>query len=394
VADTPSPGPLAGAVELFTLLRDGVPRSRSELARDTGLSRATVGGRVDALLAAALIAPSGTPESRGGRPSNRFTINADARIVAAVDIGATHVAVALSDLAARILIDHTEQVALSEDPVATMAAVARQLRALLAESGRSTESLLAIGVGLPGPVDHGTGRPVNPPIMPGWNNADVASLLRAHLGVPVLIDNDVNLMALGERTRAWPRVDDLVFVKVATGIGSGLILGGRIHRGARGIAGDIGHAPLATGAGIVCRCGNLDCLEAHAAWPAVIRQLEHDETGDLTGADVLRLVQAGDSDAIQHIRQAGREIGQVLTTVVQLVNPAVIVLGGSMVAAGEHLIAGVREIVYQRSAPLATDGLQIVASSVGNAAGLIGASILAIDYALAPERVTSLLIAD
>jgi len=385
---------IAGAVELFTLLRDGVPRSRAELARDTGLSRATVGARVDALLEAALIAPYGSPESRVGRPSNRFSINTDARIVAAIDIGASHVAVALADLAAQIIIDASEQSMLSENPVSTMSRVAETLRSLFEQSGLDSDSLLAVGIGLPGPVDHRTGRPVNPPIMPGWNDVDVAALLQVHYEVPVLVDNDVNLMALGERHRAWPNVNDLLFVKVATGIGAGLIMGGRIHRGARGIAGDIGHAPLASSSHVTCRCGNLNCLEAHAGWPAIIRQTGQPDVGTATADDVLRRVHAGDSEAIGYIRQAGREIGEVLTTAVQLVNPSVIVLGGSMVAAGEHLLAGVRESVYQRSAPLATDELQIVASAVGEPAALIGASLLAIDYALAPERVSALFAAE
>ncbi len=381
--------PASGAVDLFTLLRDGVPRSRAELAAATGLSRATIGGRVDALLAAGLIAPAGAPESAGGRPSFRFGINPEAGVVGAIDVGATHLAVGLVDLTAHLVASATEPVPLAEDPAETLALAARLLEDLLRRHGMPSERLLAIGLGLPGPVDSRTGRPVNPPIMPGWNGVDVAALLREHLDVPVLVDNDVTLMALGERSAAWPDVDDMIVVKVATGIGSGLILGGRVHRGARGIAGDIGHAPLASPESVRCRCGNLDCLEAHAGWPAIIRQLGRAEI--TTGEHVLELVQSGDSEAIQHIRQAGREIGEVLTTVVQLVNPAVIVLAGSMTAAGEHVLAGVREAVYQRSAPLATDELRIVASTLGAQVALIGGGMLALEAALAPERVAAMI---
>lgn len=381
--------PVSGAVELFTLLRDGVPRSRAELAAATSLSRATIGGRVDALLAAGLIAPAGAPESAGGRPSFRFGINPDAGVVGAIDVGATHLAVGLLDLTARLVAHTTQPAQLSENPRETLAAAARLLRELLRENGMPSDRLLAIGAGLPGPVDSRTGRPVNPPIMPGWNGVDVGALLREHFDVPVLVDNDVTLMALGERSAAWPEVDDMIVVKVATGIGSGLILGGRVHRGARGIAGDIGHAPLATGDGIRCRCGNLDCLEAHAGWPAIIRQLGRADI--TTGEQVIELVQSGDSEAIRHIRQAGREIGEVLTTVVQLVNPAVIVLAGSMTAAGEHVLAGVREAVYQRSAPLATDELQIVTSALGAHVALIGGGMLALDAALSADRVAEML---
>lgn len=386
---TSSASSSSGAVELFALLRDGVPRSRAELAAMTGLSRATIGGRVEALLSAGLIAPAGAPESAGGRPSYRFSVNPEAGVVGAIDVGATHLSVGLLDLTARVVASTTERVRLSEDPTATLSHAARLIAGLMTECGMPSERLLAIGMGLPGPVDSRTGRPVNPPIMPGWNGVDVSGLLREHLDVPVLVDNDVTLMALGERSAAWPHVDDLLVVKVATGIGSGLILGGRVHRGARGIAGDIGHAPLAASESVQCRCGNLDCLEAHAGWPAIIRQLARDDIS--TGEQVLELVQAGDSEAIRHIRQAGREIGEVLTTVVQLVNPAVIVLAGSMIAAGEHVLAGVREAVYQRSAPLATDELQIVASGLGAQVALIGGGMLALEAALEPERVAEML---
>lgn len=213
--------------------------------------------------------------------------------------------------------------------------------------------------------------------MPGWT--------RQHLDVPVLVDNDVNIMALGERALAWPGVQHLMFVKVATGIGAGVISGGTLQRGAQGIAGDIGHVQVARGAGVPCHCGNRGCLEALASGPAIARTLRAQGVSAETGNDVVDLVKHGNIDAIQAVRQAGRDIGEVLTTCVSLINPSVIAIGGSMARVGEHLIAGVREVVYTRSIPLATEHLAIVQSAAAQNSALLGASMLAIEHALSPE---------
>jgi predicted NBD/HSP70 family sugar kinase len=203
----------------------------------------------------------------------------------------------------------------------------------------------------------------------------------------VLIDNDVNIMALGERQTAFPRVEDLVFVKVATGIGAGLISGGTLQRGARGTAGDLGHARVPGADDVTCRCGNTGCLEAVAAGPAVAQALRRAGVAAATPQDVVDLVRAGDLTAIQVVRQAGRDIGDVLATLVNLVNPAVVVIGGRMAGAGEHLLAGIREVVYRRSMPLATEHLQIVASVAGGGAALDGAVAMAVAHVLSPEQI-------
>jgi predicted NBD/HSP70 family sugar kinase len=218
--------------------------------------------------------------------------------------------------------------------------------------------------------------------VPGW--------VQQHLAVPVLVDNDVNIMALGERAVAWPNTEHLVFVKVATGIGSGVISGGLLQRGAMGIAGDIGHVQIARGAGIPCHCGNRGCLEALASGPAIAADLRRLGIEVETGQDVVDLVKRGNIEAIQAVRQAGRDIGEVLTACVSLINPSVIVIGGSVAQAGEHLIAGVREVVYTRSMPLATEHLSIVQSSAGADAAVIGASVLAIHHALSPESIDAM----
>jgi predicted NBD/HSP70 family sugar kinase len=241
-------------------------------------------------------------------------------------------------------------------------------------------------MGLPGPVEHATGRPINPPIMPGWDRYDVPQRVQIDLDVPVLVDNDVNIMALGELT-AFPDTSDLVFVKVATGIGAGIISGGALQRGAQGTAGDVGHVRVARAGDVRCRCGNTGCLEAVAAGPALARTLREEGLPAETGQDVVDLTRAGDLTALRIVRQAGRDLGEVLATMVNLINPAVVVIGGRLSGAGEHLLAGIREVVYQRSLPLATEHLRLRASSVGDQAAVKGAVALAIGHALSPQQI-------
>lgn len=380
----------SSASGLFQLLRDGHPRTRAELSALTGMARSTVALRIDELISLGLIGPVGDAVSTGGRPPSRIALKPSARVVLAADLGASHAHLALTDLAGTMLASRKGPIDIADGPEAVLGWMVSTCRELLAEIGRAQGDLIAIGIGLPGPVEHATGQPINPPIMPGWDRFDVPGWVQQHLEVPVLVDNDVNIMALGERQTAWPEVEHMVFVKVATGIGSGIISGGVLQRGAQGIAGDIGHVRLARGEGVPCHCGNEGCLEALASGPAIAGTLRDGDRPLESGAQVVERVKRGDRDAIQAVRQAGRDIGEVLAACVSLMNPSVIVIGGAMAQAGEHLLAGVREVVYTRSTPLAATHLAIVESSTGADAAVIGASMLAIHYALSPENVDAL----
>lgn len=379
-----------GAGDLFQLLRDGAPRTRADLAAATGQARSTVTTRVDQLLAAGLIAPAGEASSTGGRPPTTFAFRPSARVVLAVDLGATHARMAVTDLASTVLAEAEAPLPIADGPDVVLGWVVEHGRALLAQAGRERDDLVSVGVGLPGPVEHSTGRPINPPIMPAWDDVDVPGILAAQLGAQVLVDNDVNLMALGEHRSAWPDVDDMLFVKVATGIGSGIISDGRLRRGAQGAAGDIGHIAVPGAADVPCRCGNLGCLEAVASGRALAEQLAAAGLPARDGADVVALVRAGDLAAGRAVRQAGREIGSVLAACVSLLNPSLVVIGGVVAEAGEHLIAGIREVVYQRSLPLATQHLRIVTSQARSQVGILGASAMAVDHVLAPGAVDAL----
>lgn len=384
----PSALPAPGASEVFQLLRDGQPRTRAELALLTGLARSTVASRVDWLMKTGLVAPYGGAASTGGRPPSLFALNPGARVVVGADIGATHAIVVLTDLSGAEIVSERQEITISDGPEPVLGWLVQSVRRLLAEGQRHLSELAAIGIGLPGPVEHETGMPINPPIMPGWDRFDVPHFVQQSFNVPVLVDNDVNIMALGERTGNWADVADLMFIKVATGIGAGIISGGQLQRGAQGTAGDLGHVRVPRGGDVLCRCGNTGCLEALAGGPALASTLS-ELTGSsvATSRDVIELVRSGDAQAIGVIRQAGRDIGDVLATCVNLINPSVVVIGGSLAQAGEHLLAGIREVVYRRSLPLATEHLRIVPSVAGQRAGVLGAAAMAISHVLSPEAI-------
>lgn len=379
------------AGDIFQLLRDGRARTRAELAGITGLARSTVAARIDALISSGLVGPAGEATSSGGRPPSRFAFNPAARVVLAVDVGATHVALAVTDLGGSVLAERRVDQQVADGPEKVLGLVVREAAKLLASASRGVADLAGVGIGLPGPVEHDTGRPVKPPIMPGWDGFDVVRFVQRSLPVPVLVDNDVNIMALGERTAHWPDQDNFIFVKVATGIGAGIISSGQLQRGANGTAGDLGHVRVPRGDHVLCRCGNHGCLEALASGPAMAAGLRSEGLEAATGADVVSLVAHGNQQVVQALRQAGRDVGDVLATVVNLLNPSVIVIGGSIGESGEHLVAGVREVVYRRSLPLATSQLRIGLSHAGDKAAILGASQLVTQHVLSPAVIEATL---
>ncbi len=373
--------------DLFELLRDGQPRTRAQLAETTGLARSTIAARIDVLLRLGLVAPYGGGVSTGGRPPSLLALNPSAWVVAGIDLGATHATAALADLAGTILVERRADLDIAAGPDEVLTWVEGVVGELLADQRRPVTQLAAIGIGLPGPVEHSTGRAINPPIMPGWDRYDVPAHVQRAFDVPVLIDNDVNIMALGERHAHLHDVDDLVLIKVATGIGAGIVSGGELQRGAQGTAGDVGHVRVARAAETLCRCGNVGCLEAIAAGPALAAALRASGVEVTDGHGVVELVRSGDPAAVAAVRQAGRDLGEVVATLVNLINPSAVVIGGALAEAGESLLAGIREVVYSRSLPLATEHLQIVTSRAGERAGVIGAAALAIEHVLSPAAI-------
>ena len=375
----------AGA--LLRLIREEVAVTRADLARVTGLARSTVAQRVDALLAQGLVYEAGGSASTGGRPPTVLAFNRDAGVVLVADLGATHARVALSDLAGTPLAERASDLDIGRGPEHALTWVTERFAELLNETGRSRDDVRGIGIGVPGPVEFDSGRPVNPPIMPGWDDFPIPDWFASHYSAPVLVDNDVNIMARGEHRMQWPDTEHLLLIKVGTGIGCGIVADGHIHRGARGAAGDIGHIRATSSEDVICRCGNIGCLEAVAGGQALAERLAAAGEDATHSRDVVRLVQAGHPGAIRMVRDAGRTLGEVLAGTVNFFNPAVIVIGGDIAEAHAQLLAGVREGIFSRSLPLATRDLRIVPCRLGDRAGVIGAAIMAIEHVLAPDAV-------
>jgi predicted NBD/HSP70 family sugar kinase len=241
-----------------------------------------------------------------------------------------------------------------------------------------------IVVGLPAPVDFASGVPVRPPIMPGWDSYPVPASFQEDFAAPVLVDNDVNLMALGE-SRCRPATQcPLLFVKASTGIGCGIVThDGQLHRGADGAAGDIGHVRV-PGHEEICRCGGVGCIEAFASYGAIVRKVggEHELA--------MRTADSGDAQIPTLVRAAASEMGEVIAMLVHFFNPAVIVLGGRMAQFGDEMLAGVRSVVYQRALPLATRRLSVELSSLGHRAGIVGAVVLGVEHVLSPQGLHSM----
>jgi predicted NBD/HSP70 family sugar kinase len=378
-----------GPGTLLQLIRDADGTTRADLSGLTGLARSTISQRLDQLRAQGLLRELGESDSTGGRPPMMLAFNEDAGVVLAADLGATHSRLAITNLGGTVLAEDSGDMAISAGPEVVLDWADERFHRLLRDVGHEDGDVRGIGIGVPGPVEHATGRPRNPPIMPGWDGYPIPERFADRYRVPVLVDNDVNIMALGEHWTNWREVDHLLFVKVATGIGCGIVVDGRIHRGAEGAAGDIGHIRVAAeGAeAITCSCGNVGCLEALAGGAAMARQLSDRGLEAADSRAVVELARAGESAAVQLVRDSGRLIGEVLAASVNLYNPSVIVIGGDVAQAHEQLLAGVREVVYQRSLPLATRHLRVVRSQLADRAGVIGAAVMVVERILSPAAI-------
>ena len=385
----PRSAPLFGPGSMLQLIRSADGTTRGELVARTGLARSTVAQRLDQLFAHGLLREAGESGSTGGRPPMMFAFNHDAGVILAADLGATHARLALTNLGGEVLAEETGDIEIARGPEEVLDWADERFHVLLREAGRRDRDVCGIGIGVPGPVEHATGRPRNPPIMPGWDAYPIPERFTDRYNVPVLVDNDVNIMALGEYWTQWTEMDHLLFVKVGTGIGCGVVVDGAIHRGADGAAGDIGHIRVAGPQAdeVTCACGNVGCLEALAGGRAMAARLSAEGFETADSRAVVDLARAGEPAAVQLVRESGRLIGEVLAASVNFVNPSVIVVGGDIAQAQEQLLAGIREVVYQRSLPLATRHLRIVRSQLADRAGVIGAAVMVIEQVLSPAAI-------
>lgn len=372
---------------ILAQLRDEGPLSKAQLADRLQVSRTTVAVEVARLDELGLAQEAGPAASRGGRRSTLVDLSSDIRFVG-ISIGATGISVGLTDGRLAVLSTRTRACDIRQGPEVVLAAALDLVREVVAEVG--VEQVMGAGVGVPGPVDFHRGVSVSPPIMPGWDGYPVRDAVSRELGCPVVLDNDVNVLAVGEQHAGVAKgAQDFLFVKIGTGIGCGIVIDGELYRGMNGCAGDIGHIRVDE-FGPTCACGNTGCLEAFSGGAALARDATAAarsgrspalaallaEKGELTAADVGLAVAQGDAQAVQLIRDSGRHIGQVLAGLVSFFNPGLIVIGGRVTGLGHALLAEIRGVTYRRSLPLATGNLPIVLSELADEGGVIGAARL------------------
>jgi predicted NBD/HSP70 family sugar kinase len=350
--------------DVLALFREHGELSRTDVIEISGLSRSTVNQRLTSLHEAGLITPIGAGESTGGRPSSRFAFSVERAVVLTADIGASGFTAAVCDLSGTPLRQLIRVINVWEGPERVLTEVADCFDEL-----RSAEPVWGIGIGVPGPVEFKAGRVVNPPIMTGWDGFDIAGRFSSTYGVPVVVENDANARAVAEARLS--QSDNLISLKLGTGIGSGLFFNGQVVRGNEGGAGDIGHTRAVVGddsALLPCQCGNMD-----------LRTMGID-VADTTG--IVRLVKQGDIEAGRLVRQAGRVLGDAVADLVGILNPAQIVISGQLAECGEVLLSGIRERVYQRTSPLATRNLRLHTSELGEFVGVTGLALITVDHIL------------
>jgi glucokinase-like ROK family protein len=390
---------LDALVQVFELIRTGVARTRPTLGAHSGLGRSIVTQRVASLMQLGLVEEGQLGPSTGGRAPRELRVVADAGHLLVVALGARGLAVGVADLSGSLLTFHDEASDIADGPELVLGRVEALLDEMVSKRGRNAPPIWGVGIGVPGPVEFATGHPVAPPIMPGWDGYPIRERLAKRYNAPVWVDNDVNLMALGElRTGLAQGETDVVFVKVGTGVGAGLISEGKLHRGADGAAGDIGHVAVTDDPSVVCRCGNIGCLEAIAGGAALARQgeiaaregrsafLEQRlaRKASLDVSDITDAAERGDSVAVSLLMQSGQHVGQVLAWIVNFYNPSLILIGGGVAGVGDLLLASIRQTIYRRSLPLATRNLRVVRSAIHRNIGLGGAAAVVIDELFAP----------
>ncbi|MCW2810192.1 MAG: Glucokinase [Friedmanniella sp.] len=379
----------ASVGDVFGLIASGEARTRAALTARTGLSRSTVAERLDVLFRAELIQEGQDARSTGGRPSKTLTLNTERHFILAADVGEDHIRLVVTDLDSRVLHEEVGEVAVGDGPQPAVGWLVDTGRRLVAELGRDLGDLVGVALSVPAPVDFVRGEVAFPSVMTGWEGVSVESLVRESFDVPVVVENDVNARGYGEYLASWRSADDLFYVKAGTGIGSAIISGGSLFRGSRGAAGDIGHIRIDPETGPLCRCGAIGCVEALAAGWSLVRDLRGLGFVVADTREAMAMVSANVPEAVGLLRQAGRTLGRAIAYSVNLLNPDLVVVGGSLSAAGDHLLVGIRESVYQYSLPLATADLAIVAGRGDERSGAIGAAHLVMIRALQADRINS-----
>ncbi len=371
----------ANRQRVLDLLRTAGSVSQSEIARRTGLSRATVSNIVRELRDINWISDPSV-DGAGGRASGRrgagIVLNQRAGLVLALDFGHRHLRAAVADLGHTVLAEDHRDLPADHGADDDLPLAADVADSLLAKVDAPRSAVLGVGMGLAGPVDPTTGEVRSPAILPGWVGVPARAAMSEHLGLPVLVDNDANLGALGELT--WGSgmgARHLLYVKAATGVGAGLILDGRLYRGSGGIAGEIGHVTVDDRGGL-CQCGDRGCLETMAGSEALLALLRSSHGAGLTIPEAISRAVNGDSGCRRIIADAGRAIGTAVAAACNVLAPERVVVGGTLAAAGTILLAPMRDVVRRHAMHTISDNAQIVAGALGQRAEVLGGLALAL----------------
>ena len=383
--------------DLIKFLRSSGASTRPEISRATGMSRTLVAKHVELAIEQGLAVEGELGTSTGGRAPRLVEFNDKNGYLLLAQLGATGLSVAIADLRGNIGDVTSIPIDIADGPEVVLKEVELAFKKL---KSQMKAILWGIGIGLPGPVEFSTGLPMSPPIMPGWDRSLVREQFMKTFSAPVWVDNDVNLMALGEYSlNQNSKNQELIYIKIGSGIGGGIISKGVLHRGAQGCAGDIGHIAVGEPTNIICRCGNVGCLEAVAGGAALAREASNavsnalspylqqqlEKNGLVTGTDVTQGALRGDNWCVDAITGAGQQIGRILATLVNFHNPSVIVIGGGVSSAGNLLLASIRQTVYSRSLPLATRDLEIRLGDTGDSSGLRGAAEMVMSELFSPS---------
>lgn len=374
---------------IFALVREGRAKSRSELARVTGLAPSTVALRVQELIDHGYLEELGATESSGGRRARRLVVASADRVVAGVDLGARHASIRLYDLGGALVGARDARIDIALPPERVLRRLHEEIAELCREVSPDAR-LAGIGLAVPGPVDVPGRRVISPSRMPGWNGIDPAAILSGISGVLVRTENDANAMAVGEYLAGDRRAGHLIVVKVGSSIGTGVLASGTLHRGFRGVAGDVSHTAVADAPQVLCSCGRLGCLDAVAGGRAIVEALRAEGVDIDEVAQVAELARDAHPLATRLLREAGSRVGAVLATLIGFFNPERVVLAGSL-SVSPAFVAAVRSSIYDRTLPMSIEGLEIAASTAGPDVGARGAAALVVDEVLAAETIDEII---
>lgn len=366
------------SVEVIVSSFRGTPlQTRQEIQDKTGLSRVTISQNVQSLIAEGILTESDQAASNGGRKATSLSLNPLGGYIGIAYFSASGITIAVSNLLGELISTQYKEIDISDGPTKSLPLAIEWLTEQFKKVPKGKR--LGIIVGVPGPVNHESGQVVSPPIMKGWDGINISQRFADDFKIPTYLENDVNLMALAEHRLVYPEIQNLLLVKISTGIGSGLIINGALHRGAEGSAGDIGHVQLDSLKDSHCRCGHDACVESFAGGWALVEKAQAMGYKVKYLQDIVDIARNGDAKILRLISEASGHVGHAIADAVNLINPSKIVIEGRLTDSGDGILATIKEVVYQRAAALATKNLEIVPSKLGSNRGVLGAAQLGLD---------------